>query len=216
MRERAGKDPSATPWLEEAARFEEARGELVVAQTHLAAAVAIAPADAALAQRYRTVSAEIARGAGAGRPRVLPAPAVSRGGDVQITLMPDAAPDHRLTVNVVRDPDPELRGRQTEPAPPSSRRDPAADEARIDTLTRTLEGDPTNDAIVEELASLLGRYGRSMELLALLSARLEEAAPERRAELLPRHQAVLAKLEQDARVAGRDSEAELFRLARET
>jgi hypothetical protein len=55
-----------------------------------------------------------------------------------------------------------------------------------------------------------------MELLALLSARLEDAPPDRREALLPRHREVLARLEADAREDGRDAEAELFRLARDT
>jgi hypothetical protein len=53
-----------------------------------------------------------------------------------------------------------------------------------------------------------------MELLALLSARLEDAPAERRAALLPRHREVLDKLEADARAAGRHAEADLFKMAR--
>jgi hypothetical protein len=55
-----------------------------------------------------------------------------------------------------------------------------------------------------------------MDLLALLSARLEDAPPDRREALLPRHREVLATLEQEARAAGREAEADLFKLARET
>ena len=92
---------------------------------------------------------------------------------------------------------------------------PEEDEARIEALTRTLQGDPTNDAVVDELVVRLTRLGRSMELLALLSARIEDAPAERRAELLPRHREVLENLEREARAAGRDGEAELFKMARE-
>jgi hypothetical protein len=65
--------------------------------------------------------------------------------------------------------------------------------------------------VVDELAALLVRLGRGLELLALLSARLEDAPPERRAQLLPQQRAVLARLEVEAREAGRASEASLFR-----
>ena len=85
------------------------------------------------------------------------------------------------------------------------------DAARVDELTRLLQSDPTQDAIVDELAQRLTRLGRTHELLALLSARLEDAAPERRAQLVPQQHAVLERLEHEARVAGRDLEAAFFR-----
>jgi hypothetical protein len=92
---------------------------------------------------------------------------------------------------------------------------PEEDEMRVEALTRTLQGDPSNDAVVDELTIRLTRLGRSMDLLALLSARLEDAPPGRREELLPRHRAVLERLEIEARAAGRDGEADLFRMARD-
>jgi hypothetical protein len=92
---------------------------------------------------------------------------------------------------------------------------PEEDEAKVEALTRTLQGDPTNDAVIDDLTVRLARLGRSMELLALLSARLEDAPPDRRAELLPRHRAVLETLEAEARAAGRDGEADLFKMARD-
>ncbi len=93
--------------------------------------------------------------------------------------------------------------------------DPSVLEARVESLTRTLQGDPTNDPVVDELVVLLTRLGRSMDLLALLSARLEDAPADRRAALLPRHREVLATLENDARQDGREVEADLFKMARE-
>jgi hypothetical protein len=69
--------------------------------------------------------------------------------------------------------------------------------------------------VVDELTVLLSRHGRSMYLLALHSARLEDAPPERRDALLPKHCEVLATLEREAREAGRDAEADLFKMARE-
>ena len=82
-------------------------------------------------------------------------------------------------------------------------------------LTRMLQGDPTRDDVVDELIPLLQRLDRTMELFALLSGQLEDASPERRAKLLPTQRAVLTRLEEDARAAGRESEASLFRDARQ-
>jgi len=101
-----------------------------------------------------------------------------------------------------------------EEAPPAPMDEGVAEE-RVESLTRTLQGDPTNDRVVDELVVLLTKLGRTMELLALLSARLEDAPPDRRAQLLPHHLGVLAKLEEEARAEGRDAEADLFKMARE-
>jgi tetratricopeptide (TPR) repeat protein len=88
---------------------------------------------------------------------------------------------------------------------------PANAEARADELTRILQADPTRDDVVDELARLLGALGRSHELLALLSARLEDAPPARRAALLPATRAALLSLEASALADGRAEEASLFR-----
>jgi cellulose synthase operon protein C len=89
-------------------------------------------------------------------------------------------------------------------------------EQRVESLTRILQGDPTNDAVIDELVGLLTRLGRPMDLLALLSARLEDAPLDRREQLLPKHREVLALLEEEARANGRDAEADLFKMARES
>ena len=52
-------------------------------------------------------------------------------------------------------------------------------------------------------------------MLALLSARLEDAPADRREALLPKHREVLATLEREARADGREAEADLFKMARE-
>ena len=182
LRERAGVDPAARPWLEEAATFEEARGEHALAQAHLAAALAIG-ADASLEARYRAVGEHIGRAAGLVVPVSTERPIVEEAPPVP------AAPE-------------ELS--------------PEEDEMRVEALTRTLQGDPTNDTVVDELVARLTRLGRGLELLALLSARLEDAPAERRAELLPHHLGVLQRLEDEARADGREMEADLFKLARES
>ena len=88
-------------------------------------------------------------------------------------------------------------------------------DARVERLTEMLRGDPTRDEVVDELVELLTRLGRGLELLALLSARLEDAPPERRDALVVHQRAVLARLEVDARAAGRNEEASLFAMSAE-
>lgn len=177
LRERAGHERAAVPWLLEAARFEESRAELAAAQRHLVTASAIAPEDETIASRLRSLGERIAREAGVRPPEPVPI----------------AAPNE---------------------APPAAFGEGEA-EQRVETLTRSLQADPSNDAIIDELVVLLTRLGRSMDLLALLSARLEDAPADRREQLLPKHREVLALLEREAREAGRDGEADLFKMARE-
>ena len=234
LRERAGHDTSAIAWLEEAATFEEGRGELVLAQSHLAAALAITPGHMEIERRYRGLNVRVGRSVS--EPKAAePKTPDSKRGDVRIAILPEAhttvvplvgaggtfertPKDVRDRTTMAAPPENDARERATMPAtsseqgPPPS---PEEDEAKIEALTRTLQGDPTNDAVVDELAERLTRLGRSMELLALLSARLEDAPAERREELLPRHRAVLERLELEARAAGRDGEADLFRMARD-
>jgi hypothetical protein len=96
-----------------------------------------------------------------------------------------------------------------------SEADEATDHARVEDLTRKLHADPTDDRVVDELATRLLRLGRTHELFALLSARLDEAGDDRREALLPKQREVLGRLEDDARAAGRDDEAALYREARQ-
>jgi hypothetical protein len=65
--------------------------------------------------------------------------------------------------------------------------------------------------VADELAALLEQAGRGHELLALLSARLEDATPERRVVLAPTAAAALERLARDAEAAGRHEEAALYR-----
>lgn len=209
MRERAGREPSARPWLEEAAKFERDRFEMQAAQAHLAAAISIAPEDETLTATYREVSALIAHNAL--RPPVEPLPAWPR----QEEVAEPAATD----LDTGELPTSDLAASAAAPFAFESERDVGSDDAeaamRVEALTRTLQGDPSNDAVVDELVVLLTRLGRSMDLLALLSARLEDAPEGRRELLLPRHRTVLETLEREARSAGRDAEADLFKMARD-
>jgi cellulose synthase operon protein C len=202
MRERAGREPGARPWLEEAARFEQERGDLHAAQRHLAAAIGIAPGDADLEARYRSLGERIADGAGV---RGRDARDAEREGIAERERDQAPAEEDRVPPRFALEPLAEIELGAAD----------AEDELRVESLTRTLQGDPNNDAVVDELVVLLTRLGRSMDLLALLSARLEDAAPDRREALLPKHREALATLEREARAGGRDAEADLFKMARE-
>jgi tetratricopeptide (TPR) repeat protein len=191
----SGRDPDAeraARFLREAAEFEQAtQGDLPAAQRHLAAALRLRPRDAEIERAYRDVCARLAPHLAAPAPAPAPSPPwsgpESEHAPTTTSLLPVAVPDSE---------------------------DEARLAQRVEDLTRQLQGDPTRDDVVDELAGLLVRLGRSLELLALLSARLEDAPPERRAQLLPAQREVLARLEADARAAGRESEASLFRDAR--
>jgi hypothetical protein len=192
-------------WLLEAAEFErETRGDFPSAQRHLAVALRLRPRDAAIDRAYRDVCARLAPSPLAHADRAEPGPtAAIPSGTAAVTPPPPAL----VAVSAADSPLPALRGALT-----------AEDEARlsgrVEDLTRMLQGDPSRDDVVDELIPLLLRLDRSMDLFALLSGRLEDAPPARRAKLIPAQRAVLTRLEEDARAAGRESEATLFRDAR--
>jgi hypothetical protein len=84
-------------------------------------------------------------------------------------------------------------------APDADAPDPAQDEERAARLLDRLRGDPENHGVALELAHVLARLGRDLDLFALLSARLEDATDETRPELLPLQRAVLDRLLAQAR-----------------
>lgn len=184
----ATRDATRSPAVEmlvEAADFEATRrDDLLAAQRHLACALRLAPHDEAAGAAYRGVGYRIA-----GRPLPSSEEDVPREMPLDLALPQEGPPE------------------AMEPAA----FDEAVDAARVETLTLTLRANPTDDSVVDELSERLLRLGRSHDLLALLSARLEDAPPERRAALLPKQREVLSRLEHDAREAGREIEASLFK-----
>jgi tetratricopeptide (TPR) repeat protein len=182
---------AAARLLVEGAEFErETRGDFPSAQRHLASALRLRPRDAEIERAYRDVCARLA-----------PSPLSESGSPEPKTSIPSALPT-------------------TASLAPMSATDSLAPEdearlaSRVEDLTRMLQGDPTRDDVVDELTVHLVRLGRSLELFALLSGRLEDATPERRAKMIPAQRAVLVRLEEEARAAGRESEASLYRDAR--
>ena len=94
--------------------------------------------------------------------------------------------------------------------PVESEVDVAADEQRASALADRLRGDPDNHAVALELADVLTRLQKDLELFALLSARLEDASDEVRPELAERQSAVLTRLIDQAKNEGREEEAKLY------
>jgi tetratricopeptide (TPR) repeat protein len=88
--------------------------------------------------------------------------------------------------------------------------DPARDEQRALALSDRLRGDPTHHHVALELADVLARLGRDLEVFALLAARLEDSTPETRPDLVPRQTAALQRLIEAARREKRDHEAEIY------
>jgi tetratricopeptide (TPR) repeat protein len=183
--------------LVEAARTEETqRGDPLAAQRHLAEAVRLRPQDQGIRVRYREVCSSMLRGepatdfesAEAASATHATAPSGGRALGIDLSL----ASESPGTADVDVDDD---RAR------------------RVEELTKRLHADPADDAAAAELAGLLEALGRGHELLALLCARLEDASPERRAELTPRAREVLQRLAADADRAGRHDEAAMYRVA---
>jgi hypothetical protein len=221
--------------LAEAAELERRRTrDPLAAQRHLAAALRLRPRDPELLRAYREVGALVAQNAAGDDDGALESllasepPAVGVGAPGEESLLPRAqsgfpateAASATHTTLTDRPPgglprfDLSLPAEGDDAAPGEDSMD-AAGEARIEELTRKMHADPANDAVADELATLLERAGRGHELLALLSGRMEDAGPERRAELAPRARAAMERLAVEAEKAGRNDEAALFRSAME-
>jgi len=184
--------------LREGADFERTHvHDPLAAQRHLAAALRLRPRDAELLRAYREVGRLVARSVA-----VVEAP--TRGEpEAAFPEAEEASATHRTTVPERPMLDLSL------PADGTDGDIEAA--ARVEELTRLLQADPRNEAVADELTSLLESLGRGHELLAILIARLEDAPPERRAELLPRARSAVERLAAEAELAGRHDEAALFR-----
>jgi tetratricopeptide (TPR) repeat protein len=197
------KAESVVDWLVEAAVFEQSvRGDLLAAQRHLAAAVRIDPHHDAARLAFRAVGlALVARPEEPIPPRLAPAPD-DPGEEPPHVELPPAPPGSAFAGAL-----------GTPPGDPFAETDDedAEKAGRVEDLTRRLHADPANDAVADELAGLLESLGRHHELLALLSARLEDATPAKRPLLLPRFREALQRLAQSADSAGRPDEASLYR-----
>ncbi len=98
--------------------------------------------------------------------------------------------------------------------PATGDRHPSAETvAEAERLQGAVQADPGNLELVLRLVDALERLGREHELLALLSARLEEGSEDERAALAPHARAVLGRLLDRSRREDRHEEAELYAAA---
>ncbi len=205
------------PLLVAAARLEQdILGDRVGALRSVRRAEGLAPLDRALLELERELSTplverERSMPTSLGKREASAVPHPSLPASSSVALPPDSYEDERSFATPAG-PSPLPGPPAIEPDVPS---DPDLLEARIEGLTEKLRADPTRDDVVDELVDVLSRLGRGLELLALLSARLEDAPPERRATLIVHQRDVLAKLEAEAKAAGRLEEASLFAMSRE-
>ncbi len=178
--------------LVEAAAIEEReRADHHAAQRLLGLALRLRPRDRAVAAEFRRVAA-LAQPA----PRVVaPPPPAPIETEIEIEIEPEIEPE----VDV-------------EPAPDAPYDAEAQDDALAQQLTDRLRGNPDDHATAMELAAVLERLGRDLDLLALLSARMDEGDDDTRFEVAPLRRDVLLRLGRTARTEGRASEAELYEM----
>jgi thioredoxin-like negative regulator of GroEL len=193
--------------LVEAAAIEEReRDDLHAAQRLLGLALRLRPRDRSIGTAFRRVAAEVARPAPAA-----PEPAIEA---------PDSAPPvpHPPTLPAPADVDQAPEPLEIAPfrAPidfgeaEGEGPDQAEDEALAEQLGDRLRADPADHETAMALAEVLTRLGRDLDLLGLLSARIEEGDDDVRREVAPLRREVLLRLAQAAREKGRRSEAELY------
>jgi thioredoxin-like negative regulator of GroEL len=175
--------------LVEAAQIEEReRGDLLAAQRHLGLALRLLPRDRGVAAEFRRIAAELTRAA----PRAEPPPAEA----------PPSEPPCEAAPTMGAPSEPAAAGEAVE----------IEDEMLVERLTEKLRADPTDHRTALMLAGALARLGRDLDLLALLSARMDEGDEDARREISPLRREVLMRLAAQAREAGRPSEAELYEM----
>ncbi len=190
--------------LAEAAEMERTRmHDPLGAQRYLGAALRLRPQDPELRSAYREVGALIAG-------RGTEPPEMDRRADTDFPESEEASATHHRPIS--DRPSLALAGQ----ALPKLDLSLASEEdtegaARVEDLSRRLQANPADDLVVDELLALLESLGRGHELLALVSARLEDATTERRADLAPRARAALERMAAAAVAAGSPLDASLFR-----
>ncbi|MFT3766894.1 MAG: hypothetical protein QM820_15455 [Minicystis sp.] len=235
-------DGVATMLAEAAEVEEHERADLHAAQQSLGLALRLRPHDRRLAASFRRVATLVSQGTrsvvAAAPPAIAPAPVVVEAWPG--TLPVAAAPQPVAVVPAARvapPPAPPVAAPPVaaapiapSPTPPpvavapsapplmevafddDATPDQAEEEALAQRLTERLRADPGDHATAMELAQVLARLGRDLNLLALLSARMEEGDDDVRREVAPLRREVLLRLAQQARDAGRASEAELYEM----
>ncbi|EYF05718.1 tetratricopeptide repeat protein [Chondromyces apiculatus] len=217
--------------LVEAAEIEEReRGDLLAAQRHLGLAMRLSPRNRAFTAEFRRVTAELKRPAPVPASAPVPEAGASYAGKASHVDEEPQVDDEDLHQEepssdrasqpvgaTLGDPAPLPAGwwSQAEEAPALPEEASAEDEQQVERLTDRLRANPHDQETTLALAALLAKLGRDLDLLALLSARIEEGDDAVREELTPLRHEVLLRLAAQARAAGRHSEAELYEMMRD-
>jgi len=194
--------PQTSEWLREAARFEgETRGDWATSKRYLGLALRLRPHDPLLRQAFDEALVHLCdRPINEDRrvvePVEVPYVPVDRGeeeGRLVRGFFPLELDDlHEHADNEI----------------PTSLDGNA--EARVEDLTARVRANPSDIDAVWQLAELLAQLQRDFELVALLSARLEDEQGLFRNELLSLQREALGRLAAQAHREGRASEAELY------
>ncbi|MFO0615538.1 MAG: hypothetical protein U0414_23290 [Polyangiaceae bacterium] len=194
--------PRVARILLEGARLEDTIGESARAEALLRQALRFDPSDREIGRELRRLVGARVR---APEP-VAPAPFAQPFAPAPFAQPMEPAP-------LVQPMEPVARAQPIEPAPQAPLdllEDPGTHEAEIEDLTQKLRANPADAVVAERLAHLLEITGRDLELLALLSARVDESSDADRARLVEERDRVLDVLAEKARREGRASEAELY------
>lgn len=220
-------------YLSEGARLEELdRGDARAAHRLWSMALRLAPQDRQIAEGFRNSAPHLSDAGVAAEPGFaaepdsrteLTAPAEELPTDEYPTaIAPASVPvivrddrdsqqnvvTQRLTAPGLMDLDPVFEGVVDDAA--------LDDEMAVERLSEQLRAKPGDPEIVRELADALERLKRDLDLLALLSASIDESGPEVRGEWVERRRVALARLAEAAEAAGRNGEASLYRQMMET
>jgi len=193
---------SLAAMLVEAATLEEReRADVHAAQRSLGLALRLRPRDPAIAAHFRRVAALVV--ATAPSPRAVAPPEPPPPPPVEL-----APPPSVESAEAYEEEEEEGEAEPDEADEP----DEPNDERLAQELTDRLRGNPRDHATAMTLAGALERLGRDMDLLALLSARLDEGDDDERREVAPLRRATLLRLAREARDGGRASEGELYEM----
>ncbi len=225
-REAAAQLPLATvaaesAWLLEAALFElDVRNDARSAKRHAELALQAAPRDPRAQQVFRRAArAEQARSV-EWTDTASPTPETATSDEAAIGIGDEPVPGPTTAAPVLDAPEPPRCEHQKEPSKPAIPLDlfgeaegEAVDETRIETLTDRIRANPADQVAVYELCSLLERAKRDLDLIALVSARLEESTdPAFRSDLLATRRRVLQRMIRTCKDEGRIDEAEMYEM----
>jgi tetratricopeptide (TPR) repeat protein len=189
---------SVVALLLEAAEMErDRRTDPLAAQRHLATALRLLPHHAGARRAYREVGAMLLRSSGAAPASYDDEPPRARQPALLASIEPEAR--RELAIDLALDED--IRSDEQD----------VARAARVEELTRRLHDSPSDDAIADELATLLEELGRGHDLVALLAGRLDDAPAERRPALAARALVTLERMASRAAASGNTAEASLYR-----